>query len=388
MTSLAVALVRAPARHLPNVNPPGGEAPTVAVLSELAAGLDLEVITSEVAPDRSNVSVRLPGGDEPGLLFLGHTDVVPLGEGWTGDPWSGQITGGRLYGRGSTDMKGGLAACLTAMAAIRRVGVRLAGLVELAAVVDEEDHGLGIRHYLGCPSGPFAGCIVAEPTELQTIIATRGDSYVEFVISGRPAHAGNPADGANAISGAAAVITAIESWHAELATSAHLLAGPATWSIGTISGGTGPTVVAADCTILADRRLLPGETASAVIADVQRRLDELDLSARGLSVRARMTMDMPGFETAPDHRLVQVVEGALADASGPRWGLGGWTAACDGGFIARDAGVPVVVLGPGSVHEHAHRPNESVPVAELVTAARTYALAALRLIGTIDDEPA
>ncbi len=385
VTRLAVALVRAPARHVPNVNPPGGEAPTVAVLSELAAGLELEVITSEVAQDRSNVSVRLPGGGEPGLLFLGHTDVVPLGEGWTGDPWSGQISGGRLYGRGSTDMKGGLAACLTAMAAVRQAGVRLAGPLELAAVVDEEDHGLGIRHYLGGPIGPFASCIVAEPTELQTIIATRGDSYVEFVISGRPAHAGNPSDGANAISGAAAVITAIESWQTELATSAHLLAGPATWSIGTISGGTGPTVVAGECTVVADRRLLPGESASAVLDDIRRRLDDLDLSARGLSVRARMTMDMPGFETPPDHPLVQVVEAALSDASGPRWGLGGWTAACDGGFIARDAGIPVVVLGPGSVNEHAHRPNESVPVADLVTAARTYALAALRLIGTMDD---
>ncbi|MFC7618781.1 M20 family metallopeptidase [Microlunatus sp. GCM10028923] len=381
VTGLASALVQAPARHTPNVNPPGGEAPTVAVLTELAAELGLDVITNEVAPDRSNVSVRLPGGEEPGLLLLGHTDVVPIGEGWTSDPWSGRVSGGRLYGRGSADMKGGLAACLTAMAAIRRAGVALPGPVELAAVVDEEDHGLGIRHFLGNERARFAGCIAAEPTDLQTIIAARGDSYVEFTVTGRHAHSGLPSEGANAIVGAAAVVGAIEQWHTELAASAHLLAGAATWSIGSIAGGSGPTVVAGECTIVADRRLLPGESATAVLEDARIRLGELGLSARGLSVQVRMTMDMPGFETAPGHPLVRTVEGALGDAGGPLWGLGGWTAACDGGFIARDAGIPVVVLGPGSVTQHAHRPNESVPVEELVTAARTYALTALRLIG-------
>lgn len=384
MTRLASALVRAPARYTPNANPPGGEAPTVGVLVDQAVELGLDVVTSEAAPDRANVSVRLPGGEAPGLLLLGHTDVVPVGDGWTGDPWSGRIADGRLHGRGAADMKGGLAAALTAMAALRRAGVPLAGPVELAAMVDEENHGIGIRHFLAEGCGEFAGCIVAEPTELQTIIAARGDSYVEFLITGRQAHAGNPADGANAIIGAATVIQAIERWQTELAAHAHLLAGPATWSIGTIHGGSGPTVVAGECTIVADRRLLPRESAEAVLADVRRRVDELGLTARGISVRVRMTMDMPGFETPPDHRLVQVAESALADAGGPRWGLGGWTAACDGGFISRDAGVPVVVLGPGSVAEHAHRPNESVAVAELVTAARTYALAALRLIGTQD----
>jgi acetylornithine deacetylase len=91
-------------------------------------------------------------------------------------------------------------------------------------------------------------------------------------------------------------------------------------------------------------------------------------------------MEMPAFETPADGDLVRVVEAARVDAGGPDQPLGGWTAACDGGYVARDLGVPVVVLGPGSVRTQAHRADESVPIAELVTAARTYALAALRLL--------
>jgi acetylornithine deacetylase/succinyl-diaminopimelate desuccinylase-like protein len=92
-------------------------------------------------------------------------------------------------------------------------------------------------------------------------------------------------------------------------------------------------------------------------------------------------MEMPGFATPADAPLVSVVERALADAGGPGLPLGGWTAACDGGLVARQLGVPVVVLGPGSVTNQAHRADESVGIDELVIAARTYALTAVRLLG-------
>ena len=94
-----------------------------------------------------------------------------------------------------------------------------------------------------------------------------------------------------------------------------------------------------------------------------------------------MPMEMPPFETPPDCPFVLATHAALADAGGPVLPLGGWTAACDGGFVARDLGVPVVVLGPGSVTDQAHRPDESVAIEELVHAARAYTLTALRLLG-------
>jgi len=341
---IAVELIRAVGQ-----NPPGEEGPTAGVLGRVCQQRGLEVSVTEVEPGRPNVSAVLPGGADPGLLLLGHTDVVPVGDGWSVEPFGAQVRGGRLYGRGSTDMKGALAACVVAMSAIARAGVRLSGPVELAAVVDEEETGKGIRHYLAAGDvRPFAGCIVAEPTDLQTIIAARGDSYVEITVTGLSAHSGNPTDGRNAIYGAAAVIAEIERIHTELAENANPLVGPATWSVGQVQGGTGTSTVPAECVVIADRRLLPAEEVTTVLAGLTNRVDALGLTQRGLGVAVRMTMDMPGFQTPADHPLVTVATQAVRDAGGPHLPLGGWTAACDGGFIARDAGVPVIVLGPGS----------------------------------------
>ncbi|MET9272867.1 M20/M25/M40 family metallo-hydrolase [Kribbella sp. NPDC003557] len=397
----------------PGQNPPGEESATVAALAAAARELGLDVRTAPVERDRDNISVTLAGGNGPGLLLLGHTDVVPVGDGWTVDPYGGLLRDGRIYGRGASDMKGGLAAALAALVALR--GTSLAGPVDLVAVIDEEETGKGIRAYIEAngpvdnaeSAGPsvdrleaertgarttsadtgtgttprrYVGCITAEPTDLQTIIAARGDSYLQVSVHGRASHAGNPDGGANAIYGAAAVVAEIERLHHELAATPHPLLGPATWSVGQINGGTGGSIVPADCVVVADRRLLPGESPAEVLADLGRRVAALHLEDRGLTVELAMPMEMPAFETPEDHELVRVTEAARFDAGGAPLPLAGWTAACDGGYVARDLGVPVVVLGPGSVTTQAHRADESVAVAELVIAARAYALAALRLL--------
>lgn len=373
----------------PGENPPGGEAATVAALQAAAEHRGLVCRRSPVEPERDNATVTLAGGDGPGLLLLGHTDVVPVGEGWTVSPLGGVVRDGRLYGRGATDMKGGLAACLVAMSALRRAGVELSGPIDLAAVVDEEETGKGIKHHLAELLGElgaegaraaYVGCVVAEPTDLQTVVAARGAAYLEVRVTGRAAHSGNPADGANAIYGAAAVVSDLERWHHELASSPHPLVGPPMWSVGLVAGGTGASIVPAECTIVVDRRMLPSEKPVQVLEETRERVAALDLPARGLGVEVAMTMDMPGFETAGDDPFVTSVDTAMTAAGGPGLPLGGWTAACDGGYVARDTGMPVVVLGPGSVQDQAHRADESVGVDELLVSARAYALMALRLL--------
>ncbi|AKS34951.1 M20 family metallopeptidase [Mycolicibacterium goodii] len=376
IVDLTVALVRAAGQ-----NPPGEEAATVRTLCAAAAALDLQVDETEVEPGRNNVRVTLDGGTGPGLLLLGHTDVVPVGAGWTKDPFGAEMVDGRIYGRGAADMKGGLAAALSAMAALRGAG--LGGPVELAALVDEEENGKGIRAYVNARADAadrrYLGCVTAEPTDLQTIIGARGASYVRVAVHGKSCHAGNPDDGANAVYGAAAAIAEIERLHSELAARPHPLLGPATWSVGQVHGGTAGAIVPDDCVVLADRRLLPGESGVDVVDDLRARL--AGLAERGLAVDVSMPMEMPPFQTPADAELVRVAESALADAGGPGLPVAGWTAACDGGFVARDLGVPVVVLGPGSVTEQAHRADESVAVEQLVVAARAYVLTALRLLG-------
>lgn len=366
VVAVAQRLVRARGQ-----NPPGEEAATVAVLAEECRRRGFEVTLDEVAPGRANLIARVGGGPGPGLLIVSHSDVVPPGDGWGGDPFSGDVRDGRLHGRGSADTKGGLAAAIVALSTVDNAVDRPP--ITLAVLVDEEELGRGIRHFVtDLSTNDYIACLVVEPTSLQPVIAARGDAYLEITLTGLAAHSGNPSDGRNAIHGMAQVVAEIERWHHELAASPHPLCGPATWSVGTIEGGQATSTVAAHCRITADRRLLPGELAGDVRKQVDSRLQALDLAARGLALDVRLTMDMPGFETPVDDPIVDDVAAALAAAGAPATGPTGWTAACDGGFVAA-AGIPVVVLGPGSVADQAHRPDESVEVAELVAAAHAYA---------------
>lgn len=375
--ALAQELVRAPGQ-----NPPGEEEATAEALARAATARGLGHARTDVAPGRPNLTVTIESGTGPGLLLLGHTDVVPVGDGWARDPFGGEVAGDRLYGRGATDMKGGLAACLVAMHALARSGVELSGPVHLAALADEEQDGIGIRQYVAQEQPPaLLGCVVAEPTDLQTVVAARGACYLTIDVHGQAAHAGRPSDGRNAIYGAAAVVADLERWHAELSRRPDPLIGPPTVNVGTVNGGEGGSIVAARCRLGVDRRLMPEEGIAEVLSELRARLGRLGLEERGLTWEVTSPMDMPGFRTSPHDPLVTGVDGALADAGGPGLPLAGWTAACDGGFVARQWGVPTVVLGPGSVAEQAHRPDESVGVVELRTAARAYALASLRLLG-------
>lgn len=362
-------------------NPGSTEEATVEVLKNFCLGAGLEVTMEHVAPGRPNFTAVLPGGDQPGILFLGHSDVVPAGSGWARPPFEPYVRDGRLFGRGSTDMKGGLAAVLIALKALKDAGVKLPGNAALACTVDEEDLGIGIRAYtaasLADSSFSYAACVVAEPTDLETVIACRGDSYIEVKVTGKSAHSGRPADGRNAIDAAARILNLVREDHTLLQEDLDPLLGAGTWNTGLIQGGTGTSMVASECTLSLDRRLMPDDDAQLILRELLQRIGEAGIDTDGISVEASVTMEMPGFRTPESHPLVSGAVASLADV-GVASAVTGWTAACDGGFIARDLGVPTIVLGPGGLNDQAHQVNESVSIAEVVAAAKAYALMCLR----------
>ena len=380
LTALTIKLVDAGGE-----NPGGTEAATIQVLVKQARKLGLEVSTREVAPGRPNVFITLPGGTAPGLLFLGHSDVVPAGDGWDHDPFDARVEGDRLYGRGSTDMKGGLAAVLTAMGLRRDSGESLAGSLTLACTVDEEEHGAGIRDLVA--EGleyEYAACVVAEPTDLETVIACRGDSYLEIEVAGRAAHSGRPDDGRNAINAAVRICNLITADQEKLAMRTDPLLGHGTWNVGLISGGRSTSMVAPDARLSVDRRLMPGEDTTVIREQLLEEISAAGIDSDGIEVTARTTMEMPGFRTDPDHPLVAAMlrSTKAAEVSSP---VTGWTASCDGGFIARDLGIPTIVFGPGGLNDQAHQPNESVSVQELVAAVHIFVLLARDLLGGGED---
>jgi acetylornithine deacetylase len=338
-------------------------------------GVDAQLVEAE--PGRPNVIASLGSGPR-GLVLNGHYDVVPVGDGWTRDPWGAEIADGRLYGRGSADMKAGVACAMAAFVACARAVSEPRARLLLTLVIDEEDAGRGTRaaiaQGLDCD-----WAVVCEPTELRAVRAARGNCYLDVTVTGVSAHAGNPDLGVNAIHAGAEVVRRVVELDRELQGRTHPLLTPPRTGVGTIDGGLLVSAVAPDCRIRIDRRTLPGEDGASALADLERVLAAPPVEPAAAQVDVAMTMEMPPFETPAGHPLLVALSEAAAAAGAPDGEPIGVTYATDAGFLDRDGPVPVVVFGPGSVTE-AHRPDESVPLADLPIAARTYAHLAHRVL--------
>ncbi|WP_347957054.1 M20 family metallopeptidase [Gordonia aichiensis] len=368
----------------PSVNPGGTEASAVDVLARACRDAGFEVEVTEAAPGRPNLVATVNGAATgPGLMFLGHSDVVPPGPGWSADPFVPRRRGDLIIGRGTSDMKGGIASAVAAMTVIGRAvaqGVAVSGPVRLVVTVDEEEHGVGIAHLLkNPPPGEHVGCIVAEPTRLDVVRGCRGASYFDISVTGRAAHSGRPSDGVSAIAAAAKVIGLIGDDQRAMAADPDPLLGHGTWNVGTIEGGQGISVVAPDCSMGIDRRLMPGEDVVEIGRVLSAKIRDAGIEDGGVSVTVTPTMYLPGFATAADHPIVTATAQAVRDCGAPSE-VGGWTAACDGGWTSTALGIPTVVMGPGDINGQAHQPDESVSLTELVTAAQAYVRVALALL--------
>ena len=339
-----------------------------------ARGVEAHLV--EAAPGRPNVIASIGSGPR-GLVLNGHYDVVPVGDGWTRDPWGAEIADGRLYGRGSTDMKAGLACAMAAFVACARAVPDPKARLLLTLVIDEEDAGRGTRAAIA-DGLDCDWAVVCEPTELRAVRAARGNCYLDVAVAGVSAHAGNPDLGVNAIHAAAQVVERVVALDRELQTRTHPLLIPPRTGVGVIEGGLLVSAVAPSCAIRIDRRTLPGEDGASALADLERALAASPIEPSDAVVTVEMTMEMPAFETPAGHPLLEALSAAAQEAGAPAGDPIGVTYATDAGFI-HQAGVPVVVFGPGSVTE-AHRPDESVPLADLPIAARTYALLAHRVL--------
>jgi len=363
---------------IPSDNPPGTETAVATRLSRSlrSAGLDPHLDTIE--PGRANLEVSFGGDSGPTLLFNGHTDTVPTGPGWTRDPYHAIIDGGRVYGRGACDMKGGLAAITQALISIVRARIPLHGRVIFDAVIDEESGGLGTRRTI--EHGRQADwAIIAEPTELQVLRASNGEIVTEVTFNGLAAHGSTPEAGRNAICDAAAFVALLEQQARTWASNRHPLTGPPTYNVGTIEGGVKPWIVPAQCMVTVDRRIIPGQTQEEAGADLDWILERLQANRPGLSFKKRVLVSLPTVVIPEDLPVCQVLRQAIAEIRGHDVDFGGLRATSDAAVLVQ-SGIPTVVFGPGSITQAAHRSDEFVPLQEVHQAVRAFALAIVRLL--------
>ena len=351
----------------PSVNPvltPGGagEARIAEVAADLlqAWGLRPEIV--DVAPGRKNVMAQLEG-EGPRLLLNGHLDTVGI-EGMTVAPFGAVIEEGRLTGRGSCDMKGGVAALLAATARLAAEGPRPNVIVALTA--DEEHASVGMASYVrGGPSADLA--VVCEPTSLKVMPAHKGFVWLRAAFRGRAAHGSRPDVGVDAIRHAALYLVALDAYSGELESRPpHPLLRHGSFHAGTIEGGTAESVYPDRCELLLERRTMPGESPETVVQEFESVLDEVRARYPSVDASLEMTLERPGTEVSEDSRLVQGLLGA-GEAHGVPRVVEGMTAWVDAAFL-NEAGIPAVCYGPGAI-EQAHTKDEWIRIEEIRTCA-------------------
>ncbi|HZD06529.1 MAG TPA: M20/M25/M40 family metallo-hydrolase [Longimicrobiales bacterium] len=315
----------------------------------------------EVAPGRCNVVASLRGvRPGPRLLLNGHLDTVGVRD-MTVPAFDGDIRDGRLIGRGASDMKGGVAAALATAATLARTGLP-AGELVVALTADEEHASLGMAALVeGGP--PADAAVVCEPTGLAVMPAHKGFVWVDLLFRGRAAHGSRPELGIDAVRHAALFVAALDDLAARLeSVPSHPLLGHGSLHVGTIRGGTAPSVYPHRCSLTLERRTLPGEAPEDVAAELEAVLEELRARIPRLDATLETGLDRPGTEVAGDSALVRgLLEACERCGRPPR--LDGMTAWVDAAFLNL-AGVPAVCFGPGGI-EQAHSVDEWCDVAEI-----------------------
>ncbi|MEK6710074.1 MAG: ArgE/DapE family deacylase [Nitrospinota bacterium] len=373
----AVELTRDLVR-IPSENPTGTEARVADWLEGYLRTLGLPVERDRVAEGRENLITEIAGAaKEPALVFLNHMDTVPAGEGWTRHPFAADLAEGKLWGRGACDMKGGLAAALVALKALKGKadrGARPRRGVRCCLVVDEESawmQGAAAVVERG-RIGARDIVLACEPTRMRLVTAQKGAMWYEVLVAGRSAHASVPHAGADALLAAARTVLRLHEAAAALQDSDPLL-GKTTIVASVIAGGRKTNIVADRCRIEADVRFVPPLGVAEARGLVERAAAAACRETPGTSAQVRaISVDRPPILSDLASEGGRILARALREGAGLAAEPAGVSYYSDAGLAAARTGSrQCFLLGPGNV-EQAHGPDEFVDVEELRRAALVF----------------
>jgi acetylornithine deacetylase/succinyl-diaminopimelate desuccinylase family protein len=370
LVDLTIRLVQTPTE-----NPPGNEKEAAQLLKPLLSEMGFKIKTVLSPKGRWNLlAEKRWGKGGRRLIFNGHLDVVPAGNPsqWKYPPFQGKLHRGRIYGRGSSDMKSGIASFIHALSTIERSKIPLhQGAVILHLVSDEESHGhqgMGFLTQRERIQGDAA--LVGEPTDLQPVIGQKGALWLRIFTIGRSAHGSRPDLGVNAVE---KMVNLIERLRIIPLEKEHLLLGKPTLNIGTIQGGTKVNVVPESCEIEVDRRMLPGEKKEEVLGEIKEMLDSLQSQDPFFQYRMEEIDFAEPSEVDPDEEIVKIGVEAIENVTGRKPSLRGFSGFTDSRFYVNRCHIPTLIFGPGGV-DQSHTMDESVEVDALVQAAHIYAM--------------
>jgi succinyl-diaminopimelate desuccinylase len=381
VVALTAALVRLRTVHESEVA--DVETPAAELLARTMRGFGWDVTITEVAPGRPNVVAEVRG-DRPGrtLMFEGHLDVVTEADPdlWSFDPYGAQVVDGRLLGRGSADMKSGIAAMVHAALAVQRGGFN--GRIILGALADEEGMMLGAKYFAGDVRaglwGDIDGVIVCEPEGGEVCPSAKGAIRLQVELIGVMAHGAMPQMGRNPVPAVGSLLLGLDQIQQAIRaqTGTHPLLGEFSLTPTVLRAGSHDqiNVIPATATLALDIRTVPGVDHRVLIELITRLTDTLAAES-GLHARVSVIDDRPPVDTPVDSPVVEAMFAGHQVATGRPAVLGGVPGTTDGTILTRDAGLPTVVYGPGGKWI-AHQADEYVEVEDIVTSTRAYIAAA------------
>ena len=319
-------------------------------------------------PGKANLFATIGPEDRGGVMLSGHSDVVPVaGEIWTTPPFALSLREGRLFGRGSADMKAWIACCLAMVPTFK--AAKLTTPVHIALSYNEESNMHGMRmlsaHLAGAPVKPVAA-IIGEPTLMQVVVANKGAAIWSVKVRGKPVHSSFRHLGVSAVEVAAEIIVFLNALQKELNRAARhdgFEFPHSSVQVGKIAGGTAHNITAKDCEFVFEIRALPGQSAEALVERVRRHCHDVLLpSIRAISDECDITIDeivnSPGLDEEGNRHLAKAMLPLCGCVSPRRVSFG-----TEGGYL-QGIGIPTVICGPGDIFV-AHQPDEFVETAQL-----------------------
>lgn len=363
--------------QFPTEDPPGREIEMAYFLHQTLQEWGLISELDEFQPGRANVIARVKGtGTVPGLIFSAHIDTMTIGtQTWAYPPFGGEIHQGKLYGRGASDMKGGLAAMMMAAQQVRRWDVPLKGDLILAFSAGESSNCLGAKRMVATKALDDAGAIiVSEPSSLRILVAETGTWWVKVTASGISGHTSGATSGlgtgSNAILKLVDFINHIQAFNFDV--DSHPLLGQPMVSVGTIQGGTAVNQTPDHAELELDVRFLPGMETDTILKAFQ--------AIAGPAIAFETIDWKPPVEIATDHPLVKICQEACCWRFGKAQAPDGVAYYSDAVILSPALNIPRLILGPGELGLSGSR-HEFIDIEKLIAAAEIYQHIAYNYLG-------